>query len=197
MNPADRTFTTCKTMLLVCALVVAASALAQNPNGPLPAACGPRNVTFDVPDADEIPARNPLTQPEPGRALVYFIQDNGLWGGVSGGEHQHYTLRIGIDGAWAGAYKQNAYFPVSVTPGEHHLCANVQSHFALGSLVALLHFTAEQGRVYYFRTRFIAGMPGQVPPYIDFDAIDTDQAKYLIDSYPLCVAAPDVPRPKK
>jgi hypothetical protein len=40
-------------------------------------------------------------------------------------------------------------------------------------------------------------MPGQVPPYLDFDAIDSDEARYLIDSYPLSFARPDLPRPKK
>jgi len=197
MKPANGTSIACKGAVLAGALLFAASAMSQNPYGPLPAACGPENVTFNVPDANEIPAQKPPTQPEPGKALVNLIQDNGLWGGVSGGEHQHYTLKIGIDGAWVGAYKQNAYFPVSVTPGEHHLCANVQSSSSVGSLVALLHFTAEPGKIYYFRTRFIAGTAPQTPPYIDFDPIDSDQAKYLIDALPLSVFHANAPRPKK
>jgi hypothetical protein len=185
MNLANPTITTCKALLQFCALLFAASALAQNPYAPLPAACGPKQVDFNVPDIQDFAFRNTLIQPQPGRALVYFIQDDGPWG-----EHQHYTLKIGMDGAWVGAYKNNSYFTVSMEPGEHHVCANVQSNSSFGSLVALLHFTAEQGKIYYFRTRFVAGMPGQIPPYVDFDPIDSDQAKYLIDSYPQSAATP-------
>jgi len=35
-----------------------------------------------------------------GKALVYFIQDMNVPGG------QHFTVRMGVDGAWVGAYKQ-------------------------------------------------------------------------------------------
>lgn len=197
MDLAKLTFATYKAIPPVCALLFAASAFAQNPYAALPAACGPKNVSFEVADAQELPFQNPLTQPGPGSALVYFIQDNGLWGDATGGDHQHYTLKIGFDGAWVGAYKQNSYLAVSVKPGERHACASVQSSSSLGSLVALLHFTAEQGKIYYFRTRFIAGMPGQTPPYIDFDPVDSDQAKYLIDSDPPSVFHANVPHPKK
>ena len=41
---------------------------------------------------------------------------------------------------------------------EHHVCANVQSDKSEGLLVALAHFTAEPGKVYYFRTRFLGGL---------------------------------------
>ncbi|MGD0857821.1 MAG: hypothetical protein ABR912_00755 [Terracidiphilus sp.] len=197
MNHAKLAFATYKAILLVCAVLFAASALAQNPYGSLPAACGPKNVTFDVADAQELPSQNPLTQPGPGSALVYFIQDSGFWGDAAGGDHQHYTLKIGLDGAWVGAYKQNSYLALSVKPGERHACANVQSSSSLGSLVALLHFTAEQGKIYYFRTRFISGMPGQIPPYIDFDPVDSDEAKYLIDSHLPSVFHANFPHPKK
>jgi len=40
-------------------------------------------------------------------------------------------------------------------------------------------------------------MPGQAPPYIDFDPVDSDQAKYLIDSDPPSVFHANAPHPKK
>jgi hypothetical protein len=51
------------------------------------------------------PSQHALAEPEPGKALVHFIQDDG-----PEGNHQHATLRIGLDGAWVGAYKHNSYF---------------------------------------------------------------------------------------
>ncbi len=166
--------------VVLIALLFAVPAFAQTPSSSLPAACGPEKVTFKatVDDTRQAPA-----QPAPGSALVYIIQDNG----TLGDGNQHDTLRIGLDGAWAGAYKNNSYFAVSVGPGEHHVCANVQSNFSAGQLVVLAHFTAEAGKVYYFRTRFLNGITlgYPPPPYLDLDPVDNDQGKYLIASYPL------------
>jgi hypothetical protein len=94
---------------------------------------------------------------------------------------------IGIDGSWVGAYKYNSYLSMSVDPGEHHVCANVQTAFAAASVTVLAHFTAEPGKVYYFRTRFLGGIistsQGQAP-YLGLDQPDSDEAKYLIGMYP-------------
>lgn len=57
----------------------------------------------------------------------------------------------------------------------------------LSRLVAFAHFTAEEGKVYYFRTRAFGGS-NQV--LFEIDPIDSDQAKYLIASYPLSVSHP-------
>jgi hypothetical protein len=46
-------------------------------------------------------------------------------------------------------------FPVE--PGEHHVCVSAQPQSYEQELVALAHFTAERGKVYYFRTQFLAG----------------------------------------
>jgi hypothetical protein len=148
-------------------------------------------VSFDV-KRDK--SQHILTQPEAGKATVYFIQDNGIWGE----DQQYNTLKIGLDGAWVGAYKNNSYFAIFVEPGEHHICANVQSNFSEGQVLAFAHFTAEPGRVYYFRTRFLNGiihLPRQIPgypppPYLELDPADSDEAKYLIASYPLSVSTP-------
>lgn len=54
-------------------------------------------------------------------------------------------------------------------------------------MLALTHFTAEPGEVYYFRMRSF-GNPGQMN--FDIDPIDGDQAKYLMAYYPLSVSHP-------
>jgi hypothetical protein len=163
----------------VIALFFAASAFAQSPPAGLPAACGPKDVSFEVkPDHSQ----HTLAQPEPGKARVYFIQETGIK--VTFGVYP--TTGIGIDGAWVGAYKNNSWFSVSVEPGEHHVCANLQS-LSTGHQMELAHFTAEAGKIYYFRTRlFIA----EGLRYFELNSVDSDEAKHLIASYPLSVSAP-------
>ena len=99
-----------KTALIAMFLVMflALSVFAQGTSSRLALACGPKDVTFTV---KMDPSHEPA-EPEPGKARVAFIQDDSMWG-----EHQHYVMKIGLDGAWVGAYKQNSYFTVSVDPG--------------------------------------------------------------------------------
>jgi hypothetical protein len=180
MNHENPAITACKAMLLVCALLFAASILAQSPNSPLPAACGPDNASLKV--KLDYTAHAPA-QPEPGKALVYFIHDAGAALAHSIG---YPTLRLGVDGAWVGANHGDSWFAVSVAPGEHHLCVTLQSSFA-DQRVQLAHLQAEAGRVYYYRTRlFVSGTAA----LLELDPIDSDQGKYLIASYPLSVSRP-------
>lgn len=168
-------------------MLLTLSAFAQQESGAAAAACGPGKVKFDV-KLDE--TQHTLAEPEAGKALVYFVQDVGAmncWGGC-------FQTRVGLDGAWVGAVQHNSYFSVPVEPGEHHVCASPQSHFApansekyAGIRLALAHFTAEAGKVYYFRTRWFGNQNQEL---FDMDAIDADQAKYLIASYPLSVSHP-------
>jgi hypothetical protein len=168
------------------ALLCAASATAQNPPAAVLQACGPKDVGFKV-KLDN--TQHTVAQAEAGKALVYFIQDDGPYG-----NHQHDTMRIGLDGAWAGAYKQNSYFTVSLEPGEHHICANVQSDSYPNrfqwSLLSLAHFSVEPGKVYFFHTRYLAGLPGSAEPYLVLDPVDSDEAAYLIAVSPMSVSRP-------
>lgn len=58
-------------------LLFATSALAQNvppPTGsPAAPGCGPANVSFDVKSSG---SSHPVSQPEPGKALVCFLQED-------------------------------------------------------------------------------------------------------------------------
>jgi hypothetical protein len=168
-------------------MFLALSAFAQDKSSRLALACGPKDVTFTV----TTDISHAAADPEPGKARVAFIQDDGPWGG-----HQHYVMKIGLDGTWVGAYKQNSYFAVSVDPGEHHVCANVQSKAGIGRLLALAHFTAEPGKIYYFRTRFFGGISGiqSAPPSVELETVDSDEAQYLIASFPqITVSQPSKP----
>jgi hypothetical protein len=160
-------------------MFLAVSAFAQQESGAPAAACGPRSTSFNV-KLDE--SQHTRAQPEAGKALVYFVQDIGEVNCLGG----CMTTRIGLDGAWVGTNQHNSYFSVSVEPGEHHVCANPQSHVGwVSRIVALAHFTAEAGKVYYFRTR---GLLGGNQTLFDLDPVDSDQAIYFISSYPLSVS---------
>jgi len=169
-----------KSIFLV--VLFSASAFAQSQSPSLTSACGPKNVTFS---AKEATTSLDLALPASGKAAVYFIQDDGQYG-----DEQHYTVKIGLDGAWVGAYRDNAFFALNVEPGEHHICANVQSNFNPGLLFAFAHFTAEPGKVYYFRTRFL-GQIGHTSTSLNLDQPDSDEAKYLIATYPTSISKPN------
>jgi hypothetical protein len=168
-------------------MLLTLSAFAQQEPGAAAAACGPRKASFEV-KLDE--SQHTLAEPEAGKALVYFIQDIGAVNCLGG----CLKTRIGLDGAWVGAIQHNSYFSVSVEPGEHHVCASPQSRFAPAKsekyasvLLALAHFTAEAGKVYYFRTRSFGSQNQEL---FDMNVVDSDQAKYLITSYPLSISHP-------
>ena len=102
--------------------------------------CGPDEGQYDVSTSKS----RPTAQPEPGRALVYVIED------IERGP----TMRVGLDGSWIGANKGKSYFFFPVDPGDHQLCTKWQSNVfkktaeRIGSATAL---KAEAGKVYYFR----------------------------------------------
>ncbi|MFP5234603.1 MAG: hypothetical protein ACLGSD_01765 [Acidobacteriota bacterium] len=149
---------------------------------PPSSACGDMHVRLAV-DLDN--SAHGIPAPEHGKARVVFIQETGQvtnWG--------YLTTRIGIDGKWVGANKKNSYFSVSVDPGEHHLCLALQSAFArfAPQVIQLEHVNAEAGAIYYYRSRIIDSEHG--PQYLVFDPVDSDEAKYLINSYPLSTSHP-------
>jgi hypothetical protein len=115
-------------------------------------------------------SQHSLTQPESGKARIYFIGVDGL---------------IGIDGAWAGVNRGNSYFSVSVDPGERHICVAGQYRDRHGeqlAVIALAHVQAEAGKTYFY------GQRGLYQPQVDL--IDSDEAKHLLSLYPLSVSSP-------
>ncbi|MBW4040294.1 MAG: hypothetical protein HIU91_15835 [Acidobacteria bacterium] len=173
-------------VLLFVAASISASAQ-TSPSPQLASACGPMNINFKP--QSKIPSTAPTTTPppDPRKATVVFIQDDGY-----GGPHQADTIRVGINGHWVGAYKQNAYFSLSVDPGEQYVCANVQNRFPFGRPIELLHFYAEAGKIYYFRTRYLAGLRTLYPtyPFLELTPLDSYEAAFLMHSYPLTTMRP-------
>jgi hypothetical protein len=129
--------------------LLAAPAFAQNKlaDTALVPACGPDNSKFEVQTAK---SQNVSTQPDTGKALVVFIEDDSQFA-----SRPTPTTRAGLDGSWIGATHGNSFLSFSVDPGEHHLCASWQTSVILGRghKTAAAHFTAEAGNVYYFRVK--------------------------------------------
>jgi hypothetical protein len=159
-------------------MLFAAAALGQALPAGSTAACGGGNVSFKVKLDD---SQHALVLLEPGKARVYFLQEAGT-------SHTtlYPTVKIGMDGAWIGANHGNSYFSVSAEPGEHHLCVSLQSSF-VAQRVELAHFTAEAEKVYYYRTRLVMSRSVEL---LELEPIDSDQGKYLIETFPLSNSTP-------
>src|ERR1700753_3007684 len=154
-------------------LLFAATAVAEDLSSRPITPCGGGSANFKVKldDSQHAPA-----QPAPGKALVYFIHDAGTSVVLA-----YPTTKLAVDGAWAGANHSNSYFSISVDPGEHHVCATLQSSL-VGNRAEFAHFQAEAGKVYYYRTRLVMSREVEL---LDLDLIDSDEGRYLIQSYPL------------
>jgi hypothetical protein len=108
------------------------------------AGCGPSQVQFDLKldDTLHVPA-----QPEAGKAMVYVFED----------DFTGPTMRIGVDGSWAGATNGKSFIYFSVAPGEHSVCTEWQSYVfkktseRAGGAISL---NLEAGKVYYLRMTF-------------------------------------------
>ena len=159
------------------ALLFAASAFAQDQAAitAAEATCGAKDVKFE---AKQDSTQHPTPQPEPGKALVYVFYT----------DVEYALTKVGMDGAWVGANHGSSYFFFAADRGEHHLCINWQSRLDIRSrALAMASFTAEEGKVYYFRERIF---PGAHDYSFDLDSINSDEGKYLVASSPLSVSHP-------
>jgi Protein of unknown function (DUF2846) len=124
-----------------------------------------------------------LEQPDPAKALVYVIEDQKFTFA------RKVTARVGLDGAWVGANRGNSYLFFAVEPGQHHLCTDWTSSFlSNGRLVSLANFTAEAGKVYYFRARTCAAKFELAS--IDLDEVNSDEGRLMVTSRSLSVSHP-------
>jgi uncharacterized protein DUF2846 len=164
--------------MIIIVFLLAASAFAQVLPVASTAACGHGNVSFKVKLEDP---PHTLTQPDPGKARVYFFHDAGTNSTLG-----YPTVKLALDGAWVGANHGNSYFSVSVDPGEHHVCVTLQSSLVAPRL-ELAHFTAEAGKVYYYRTQLVMSRSVEL---LELDPIDSDQGNYFISSFQMSVSNP-------
>ncbi len=172
-------------LALTFVLALATSAFTQNNASPVQsqAACGPLDATQAAPGQS-------TAQLQPGKALVYVAEDFRK----APGEIGNPTLRVGMDGAWVGATRANSYLSFTVEPGEHHLCTSWQSRWQrLSKLAAFAGFTAEPGKVYYFRERITYSSygGGSATMNLDLEPVYPDEGQFLVAS-----DRPSTSRPK-
>jgi hypothetical protein len=174
-----------KTALII--LLFASSVFAQGaPSATGTAAapgCGPADFKFEVKSSD---SSHPVTQPEAGEALIYFLQDDKVFE-----SHPRPTVKWGIDGTWVGATQSNTYFYISVDPGAHHLCSEWQTAAIVtaGHQASAAHFTAEAGQVYYFRAQdFFLKDTGAA--HVKLNPVDSDEAQLLMTKFGFSTSQP-------
>ena len=130
-------------------------------------ACGPQDAKFE---AKSDKSQHPAPTPEDGKALIYFVADG------------HLTSVFGFDEKWVGAVDGGRYFFVPVDPGEHHVCAMLQSFMTRKVLtrlprVSVHSLKAEPGGTYYFRTRLVGISTGFV---LQIDQLDSDEGRWFV-----------------
>ncbi|MGA7696720.1 MAG: DUF2846 domain-containing protein [Candidatus Sulfotelmatobacter sp.] len=161
-----------KAALFVVLFAVSAFAQDQAAITAAQAACGPKEVKFD---AKQDAAQHPTPQADPGKALVYVVQNLGEMQ-CSGCA----LTKVGLDGAWVGATQGSSYVYFPAEPGERHICVNWQSRLEWRSRsLALANFTAEAGHVYYFRIRL--SISRSIYSF-DLDPVNSDEGKLLVAS---------------
>ena len=177
-------------VLAVSAMVISFSLCARaldnsgHSSGPGAPGCGEDAAKFAV-DND---AGQAAAKAEPGKALVYFIEDDSNFGSFP-----KPTTRMGVDGKWVGATHGNSYMAFAVDPGEHHLCASWQFGVILGKgkMASAAHFTAEAGGVYYFEVKntFIRGDNSAITD-MSLKPLDSDEGQLLANKYAVSVSKP-------
>ena len=155
-----------------------ASAQVQAATARTAAGCGPSQVQFDVKLDDTL---HVLAQPEAGKAIVYVFED----------DFTGPTMRIGVDGSWAGATNGKSFIYFSIAPGEHNVCTEWQSNVfkktseRVGGAISL---NLEAGKVYYLRMTFeeVTKASGR----IKLDLTDNAEGQFLLSSSALSNSHP-------
>lgn len=168
-------------------IYLAASAIAQNFNtaAPVQASCGPTQTEFQIKLQNQAEMQPAL---DGGNALVYVVEEERFK------YVREVTVRIGADGAWVGATRGTSHLAFSLAPGVHHLCVDWMPQDA-SRQISLFGFTAEAGKVYYFRARISGGPASSFDPHaldfgsaIDLDPVNEDEGKMLVAISPYSVS---------
>jgi Protein of unknown function (DUF2846) len=167
-----------KLLFLLFLFVSPAFAQGQAETARSAAGCGPSQTQFDVKLDVEL---HMLAQPEAGKAIVYVFED----------AFNSPTMRIGADGAWAGATKAKSFLYFSLTPGDHNVCTEWQSNFfkniseRVGAAISL---NVEAGKVYFIRMTFEEITKGS--GRIKLETTDNAEGQFLLSSTALSNSHP-------
>jgi len=172
-------------LLLLCASLFPATQALAKSKAILPDGCGDDAINFDANWEKDNPGLPALAD---GKALIVFVEtipDAGLYART--------TTRFGVDGAWVGATKGDAYFTFSVTPGEHDLCASMQSapSGAKKTFTQSATLTAEAGKVYYFEAAMnVIGSQKFGIASFDLAQLSEKDGKYRVKAWKFATSKP-------
>jgi hypothetical protein len=166
------------TVVLSCCLLLLPPTLTQAVT--LPGSCGKPDAGFDIKTQ-----KNPAAPvaPQPGQSTLVFVQRNSGCIGCS-------VVRIGLDGAWAGANRGNSYFTVAVEPGDHHVCAWWDAPLArMESRIGLTNLAAGPDQVYYYEI-VVAKYGNSGAPFMRLKPLSPDMGAFLASRSSLSTATP-------
>ena len=176
---------------LLLALLFGGPAFAQSQASSALAGCGPAGVSFEVKTDKK---QHPMASPQPGKALVYFIQDDSRFLSFP-----KPTTKVGLDGLWVGATHGDSYFYFFVDPGDHNLCTDWQPRLIGGTVIvgggrkgAAIHFIAEPGKTYGFMVQDIwhQAVDSSYPPRVDLSPVDPAEAQLEMSRSALSTSRP-------
>jgi hypothetical protein len=140
------------------------------------AGCGPNEIQFDV-KIDK--TQHPQASPDAARAVIYVFSERAEFPNV----------RIGMDGKWMGANRDESYFFFTAEPGEHRLCWDVQKgQDKLSDQGAAVTFTAEAGKVYFFKSTLHGSI--EIARRWKFERLDAAEAMFLVSNWPQSTSRP-------
>jgi len=148
--------------------------------------CGPDATQFSTSHGEV----GDTTPPESSdNATLYVIEIYNL---SDKGRFNRPTIRIGMDGAWAGATQGFSYLRFPAKPGVRHLCARWQSHIGrLSQQVSLFNFDAEAGKTYYLRVQIaVEGGSGGNAASIDLQPVSVDEGRFLVSEAARSISHP-------
>jgi hypothetical protein len=162
--------------ILLLFLVASAASAQSAPAIAIAPGCGASKVNFSV-DTDK--NHHPFAQPDAGKALVYFLQDDSNFDAAP-----KPTVRAGLDGEWVGATHGSSYFYFPVDAGEHHLCASRQGK-GQQAFSAATHFSAKEGETYFFvvRDTWLWPKGSNLTEKIDLESVNVDEGQLLASKY--------------
>lgn len=159
-------------LFVLSSALIACPAVAQQQTPTPTNACGDLADKFDVKQF-KAGAASSSTAPEPGKALVFFIEKD-----LTAGVLATPSTQLGVDGQWVGGTHGDSYFYFSLDPGVHHLCAYTRFGGVGGRGLAFAHFTAQAGGVYYLAAKNTR-LRGDELVDVALVLLDEDEGKYL------------------
>lgn len=166
-------------LLLLCASLLTVSPALAKSKAILPGGCGDDAVEFLAKQEKGSPA---FAGPAVGKAMIVLVET------APDEQRMQTTIRFGVDGAWVGAAKGDSYFTFNIDPGDHKLCASMQSAQSntKEAFTQVASFTAKAGMVYYFESQITTAST----PALDLSQLSDTDGIYRLKNWQFVTSKP-------